>query len=99
MWPGMRRPTVSGSRCASPTGKLVVKIRDDGVGFRVDRDSREEGTDRPTLLLALRGLKERTERSGGCCKVTSMPGKGTTVHLEWPLAAGLAAWDANARLN
>lgn len=78
-------------------GKLVVKIRDDGVGFRVDRDSRE-GHGRPTLL-GLRGLKERTERSGGCCKVTSMPGKGTTVHLEWPLAAGLAAWDANARLN
>jgi signal transduction histidine kinase len=78
-------------------GKLVVKVRDDGVGFRVDRDARE-GRGRPTLL-GLRGLKERTERSGGCCKVTSTPGKGTTVRLEWPLAAGLAAWDANARLN
>ena len=76
-------------------GKLVVKIRDDGVGFKVDP---REGHGRPTLL-GLRGLRERTERSGGCCKVTSTPGKGTTVRLEWPLATGLAAWDASVRLN
>jgi len=78
-------------------GKLVVKIRDDGVGFTVDRDARE-GRRRPTLL-GLRGLRERTERSGGCCKITSTPGKGTTVRLEWPMVVGFAAWDANVRLN
>jgi signal transduction histidine kinase len=77
------------------SGKLVVKIRDDGVGFNVDA---REGLGRPALL-GLRGLQERTERSGGCCKVTSAPGKGTTVRLEWPIAVGRAAWDANARLN
>jgi signal transduction histidine kinase len=76
------------------SGKLVVKIRDDGVGFSVAR----EAGGRPTLL-GLRGLRERTERSGGCCKVTSAPGKGTTVRLEWPVAVGLAAWDASVRLN
>jgi signal transduction histidine kinase len=77
------------------SGKLVVKIRDDGVGFDVDvREARGR-----LALLGLRGLKERTERSGGCCKVTSAPGKGTTVRLEWPVVMGRAAWDANARLN
>ena len=78
-------------------GKLIVKIRDDGVGFKVAGEGRE-GRGKPTPL-GLRGLKERTERSGGCCKVTSVPGKGTTVSLEWPLAVGQAAWDANSRLN
>jgi len=77
------------------SGKLVVKIRDDGVGFDVDT---REARGRPALL-GLRGLRERTERSGGCCKVTSAPGKGTTVRLEWPVAVGRAAWDANAQLN
>jgi signal transduction histidine kinase len=77
------------------SGKLVVKIRDDGVGFDVDaREARGR-----LALLGLRGLRERTERSGGCCTVTSAPGKGTTVRLEWPVAVGRAAWDANARLN
>jgi signal transduction histidine kinase len=78
-------------------GKLVVKIRDDGVGFRASLEGRE-ARGRPTLL-GLRGLRERTERSGGCCKVTSAPGKGTTVRLEWPIAIGLPAWDTSARLN
>lgn len=78
-------------------GKLVVKIQDDGVGFRLDSDARE-GHGRPALL-GLRGLRERTERSGGSCKVTSAPGKGTTVRLEWPVAAGVVAWNANVRLN
>jgi signal transduction histidine kinase len=78
-------------------GKLVVKIRDDGVGFRASLEGRE-ARGQPTLL-GLRGLRERTERSGGCCKITSTPGKGTTVRLEWPIATGLLAWDTSARLN
>lgn len=78
-------------------GKLVVKVQDDGVGFCVDSDGRN-GHGRPALL-GLRGLRERTERSGGRCKVTSTPGRGTTVLLEWPVAAGVLAWDANVRLN
>ncbi len=79
------------------SGKLVVKVQDDGVGFRVDRDTRN-AHGRPALL-GLRGLRERTERSGGSCKVTSAPGRGTTVRLEWPVAVGVMAWSANARLN
>jgi signal transduction histidine kinase len=79
------------------SGRLVVKIRDDGVGFAADLDGRE-ARGRP-MLLGLRGLRERTERSGGCCKVTSAPGRGTTVRLEWPIATGLPLWDTSARLN
>jgi len=79
------------------SGKLVVKIQDDGVGFRIDSEARE-GHARPALL-GLRGLRERTERSGGSCKVTSAPGRGTTVRLEWPVPAGVVAWNANTRLN
>ena len=78
-------------------GKLVVKIRDDGVGFRVTLNEREARR-RPTLL-GLRGLRERTERSGGCCRVRSSPGKGTTVSLEWPIPAGPPLWDSSVRLN
>jgi signal transduction histidine kinase len=72
------------------SGRLVVRIRDDGVGFQ----PRGQLT-----LLGLRGLRERTERSGGCCKVTSAPGKGTTVRLEWPIGSGLPLWDLSPRLQ
>jgi signal transduction histidine kinase len=75
-------------------GNLVVRIRDDGVGFNAVREARG-----PPALLGLRGLRERTERSGGCCKVSSARGKGTTVRLEWPIAAGPADWEPRARLN
>ena len=77
--------------------RLVVKIRDDGVGFAATLHGRE-ARGRP-MLLGLRGLRERTERSGGCCKVISAPGKGTTVRLEWPIATGLPLWETSARLN
>jgi signal transduction histidine kinase len=79
------------------SGKLVVKVQDDGVGFCVDSDPRNGH--RQPALLGLRGLRERTERSGGSCKVISAPGRGTTVRLEWPVVAGAVAWSANARLN
>jgi signal transduction histidine kinase len=79
------------------SGNLVVKIRDDGVGFRVHRDQGE--TPGRPVPLGLRGLRERTERSGGCCRVTSVSGKGTTVRLEWPVVEGVAARNEMARLN
>jgi signal transduction histidine kinase len=75
-------------------GVLRVAIRDDGIGFRID------GENSPTAgTRGLRGLRERAERTGGCCQVSSAPGQGTTVELEWPVAAGQAAQLANARLN
>jgi signal transduction histidine kinase len=75
-------------------GVLKVSIRDDGVGFAIDGDNSPTAGTR-----GLRGLRERAARTGGCCEVSSAPGRGTTVQLEWPVAAGQAAHLANASLN
>ncbi len=78
-------------------GTLAVTVQDDGTGFAISGDVRRL-VDRPELR-GLRGLRERTERSGGRCMVSSAPGQGTLVRLEWPVVAGTAARRANARLN
>ncbi len=78
-------------------GTLAVTVQDDGTGFAISGDVRRL-IDRPELR-GLRGLRERTERSGGRCVVSSAPGRGTLVRLEWPVVAGTAARVANARLN
>jgi signal transduction histidine kinase len=78
-------------------GTLAVTVQDDGTGFAINGDVRRL-VDRPELR-GLRGLRERTERSGGRCMVSSAPGRGTLVRLEWPVVTGTAARQANARLN
>jgi signal transduction histidine kinase len=75
-------------------GVLTVAVRDDGAGFTIDGESSPTAGTR-----GLRGLYERAARTGGRCEVSSSPGLGTTVQLEWPVAAGQAAQLANARLN
>jgi signal transduction histidine kinase len=54
-------------------GKLIVEIRDDGVG----------GAD-PKRGSGLRGLADRVAAVDGRLVVTSEPGAGTTVHAEIP---------------
>ena len=78
-------------------GTLLVTVQDDGSGFAINGDVRRL-IDRPELR-GLRGLRERTERSGGRCMVSSAPGRGTLVRLEWPVITGTAARQANASLN
>ncbi|MBS0394460.1 MAG: hypothetical protein JSR54_07510 [Proteobacteria bacterium] len=78
-------------------GHLKVAIRDDGAGFALSGDVRRL-VDRPELR-GLRGLRERAARAGGRCDVSSAPGRGTTVLLEWPITGIAAARDANAQLN
>ena len=78
-------------------GTLSVTVADDGTGFTITGDVRRL-VERPGLQ-GLRGLRERAERTGGRCEVASAPGRGTTVCLEWPVAPGLAAREANVRLN
>ena len=78
-------------------GTLAVTVQDDGTGFAINGDVRKL-VERPELR-GLRGLRERTERSGGRCMVSSAPGRGTLVRLEWPVVTGTAARQANARLN
>jgi signal transduction histidine kinase len=56
-------------------GRLVVEVRDDGVG----------GAD-PQRGSGLRGLADRVAAIDGRLSVTSAPGSGTTVHAEIPCA-------------
>ena len=77
------------------SGNLIVSIQDDGVGFQLDACERSNGQS----SLGLLGLRGRTEHSGGACKVTTAPGKGTTVRLQWPLKAHAAPPNARLRLN
>lgn len=79
------------------SGTLSVSVADDGTGFQVGNDGRTRaGEPGPQ---GLRGLLERAGQTGGRCHVESSPGRGTTVRLEWPVAPGLAAREANVILN
>jgi PAS domain S-box-containing protein len=60
-------------------GGYLVRIEDDGVGF--DPTSLEMS--RPGHL-GLPAMRERAEMSGGWCRVTSEPGRGTTVEFWMP---------------
>jgi signal transduction histidine kinase len=74
-------------------GVLAVSVCDDGAGFDLEHAIGSGGS------RGLRGLRERAESTGGRFRVTSNPGKGTVVELEWPLTIGQAARLANASLN
>jgi signal transduction histidine kinase len=78
-------------------GTLSVTVQDDGSGFAINGDVRRlvQGNG----VKGLHSLRERAERTGGRCDIASAPGRGTTVRLEWPIAAGLAAREANACIN
>jgi signal transduction histidine kinase len=57
-------------------GALEVTVKDDGVGFDVER--RRTG-------LGLVGMAERAELVGGHLDIESAPGAGTTVRARFPL--------------
>ena len=79
------------------SGLLSVSVADDGAGFAVGGEGRSRsGQPGPQ---GLRGLLERAGQTGGRCQVESAPGRGTTVRLEWPIAPGLAAREANVIMN
>lgn len=61
-------------------GMLEFVIRDNGVGFDVERMQPREGQDRG---LGLASMKERTELSGGIFSVESQPGAGTRILASW----------------
>jgi signal transduction histidine kinase len=56
-------------------GVLSLSVRDDGVGG-ADPDG-----------SGLTGLRERAEALGGTLKLTSPPGRGTSVEVRLPAAA------------
>lgn len=56
---------------------LKIFVVDDGHGFNpVEQNSGSDG---------LANMKERMSKVGGCCKITSLQGKGTTVEFSLPL--------------
>ncbi|HYH33612.1 MAG TPA: ATP-binding protein [Nocardioides sp.] len=56
-------------------GRLVLLVRDDGVGIDDSRPRRAES-------LGLRGLRSLVQEEGGRLTVQSQPGRGTTVRAE-----------------
>lgn len=61
-------------------GRLLVSVRDDGVGFVYDEDRlRSEGK-----AGVLKSIKGRVEDLGGALQVTSAIGKGTEIELSVP---------------
>ncbi|HEY4844929.1 MAG TPA: ATP-binding protein [Candidatus Dormibacteraeota bacterium] len=69
-------------RVEYPDGRIRVTIHDNGVGFPV-HDVRPTKDGRGLGLL---GSSERLARIGGVFKVTSVPGKGTSVVIDAPRA-------------
>ena len=63
-------------RLGAEDGRLVLEVRDDGVGF--DPDAAAVRSRR----LGLTSMEERAQRLGGQLTLRSEPGAGTTVRLE-----------------
>jgi two-component system sensor histidine kinase UhpB len=57
--------------------KITLHIEDDGVGFS-PRSAHQRG-------FGLTGMRERALALGGSMRVRSQPGKGTQIHLIFPL--------------
>jgi two-component system nitrate/nitrite sensor histidine kinase NarX len=61
-------------------GELEIEIRDDGVGF----DPVNEPKVMSDWHVGLKIMRERTDRIGGECRITSKTGEGTRVKLRLP---------------
>jgi len=65
---------------AERDGGVVLRVRDDGIGFRVD-DVRAPVAGH----LGLPSMRERAQMAGGWLRIDSNPGAGTTVEAWVPL--------------
>jgi PAS domain S-box-containing protein len=65
-------------------GGVLVRIRDDGVGF-------DQTVDPPLGHLGLTSMRERADLAGGWSRVKSRLGAGTTIEFWLPLGAQLNA--------
>jgi signal transduction histidine kinase len=59
-------------------GGVLVRVRDDGVGFASNGQTQEIGH------LGVTSMRERAEICGGTYSISSMPGDGTTVEFWIP---------------
>ncbi len=66
--------------------RIDLAIRDNGLGFDVERAHPSDGTPRG---MGIEGMRERAELSGGSFEVESVPGKGTSIRASWPLGRSL----------
>jgi len=61
-------------------GVVLLRVRDDGVGFQVPSGR----TARPTTSFGLTGMRERVSLIGGSLELTSAPGRGTSLEVRIP---------------
>ena len=64
----------------SVDGAVFLEIKDDGKGF--------DANDEFPGHWGIRTMRERVERLGGLLKLSSRPGQGTTVRVEFPRHGG-----------
>jgi signal transduction histidine kinase len=64
-------------------GRLCMSIQDDGIGFDMDKLSKQEGTH-----FGLQFMHERAAQMNGSIDIHSEPGSGTTVELNIPYKEG-----------
>ena len=58
---------------------ILLRVRDDGVGFAVGEESSSPGG------MGLQTMRERAEALGGTLSVASTPGAGTVVEARLPI--------------
>ena len=63
-------------------GQLHLRVRDDGIGFDVPTVWQEAVRG---ATLGLLSMEERAALAGGGLEFKSVPGKGTEVHVWFPL--------------
>lgn len=62
--------------------RVVLDVRDDGVGFDPGANGRYDGE--TSGGFGLKGIRGRIEEAGGALHVESAPGEGTTLTVEMP---------------
>lgn len=60
------------------TNGILLQVEDDGVGFEVESQVHQTGH-------GLANMRARTEAQSGFCFIHSVPGRGTTIRLTFPL--------------
>ncbi len=63
---------------------ILFKVEDNGRGFKADEVMKLE----PARRFGLAAMEERVEILGGCLKISSKEGKGTTISFSAPVEKG-----------
>lgn len=70
---------------ATTGGELVLTTRDDGAGFDLSELSHRRAQTTSGPGVGLFGMEERARLAGGALRISSAPGRGTSVTLRVPL--------------